>query len=296
MMPRRLATLLGNYPVTAPLLRGEIRSPHVELAFADVPRPAAAFKRVVRNLEFDVSELALVTYLLARAFDKPLVLLPAVVMARFQHPYLVYDATRGVQTPQSLAGKRVAIRSYSVTTAMWIRGLLDAQGTPASSITWLTTEAAHVAEFVDPPNVVTAPAGAELLAMLLAGEVDAAVLAEVPDDPRIKPVFAEPEAAARAWHRATGALQINHMVVVRQSLAANEPNVVREVFRMLAASKTAAGLPVAGTIDTAPLGLDAMRQSLEAAVDCVWRQGMIPRRVGVDELFDDTTRDLRPDQ
>lgn len=291
-MKRRLATLLGSYPLTAPLLRGEIASPRVALDFAQVAKPQLAFKRVVRTHEFDVAELALVTYLLALAHDKPLVLLPAVVMARFQFPYLVYDAARGMQTPESLAGKRVAIRSYSVTTAAWIRGLLEDRGTPSSSITWITSEEPHVAEFVDPPNVARAPAGADPLRMLLSGEVDAAVLGELPTDPRLQPVFADPAAQARAWHAATGALQINHMVVVRRSLCEDEPDVVREVFRLLAASKAAAGLPAADEIDTTPLGLASMRTSLEVAIDYVYRQRLIPRRFAVDDLFDDTTRDL----
>ena len=94
------------------------------LQFADVLSPAAAFKRVVRDLEFDVAELAIVTFLLAKAFGKPLVLLPAVVLGRFQHRFLVYDRERGPLAPGDLRGRRVGIRSYSVTTATWLRGIL----------------------------------------------------------------------------------------------------------------------------------------------------------------------------
>ena len=290
--PRKLTALLGDYPVTAALKRGETRSPSVELAFADVAKPSAAFKRVVRTQEFDVAELAIVTYLVARAHGKPLVLMPAVVMSRFQHPYLVYDAARGVRTPADLRGARIAIRSWSVTTVTWICGLLDELGTPTDTITWLTTEEPHVAEFIDPPNVVRASAGADPLAMLLAGDVDAAIVAAVPDDPRLQPVLVDPDAAAADWHRRTGAIQINHMVVVRPWLSSDEPGVVREVFRMLAASKAAAGLPRPGSVDTVPLGLPAIRHSLELAIDTTWRQGLIADRPQVDELFDDTTRSL----
>src|SRR6266851_5953331 len=117
-------TLLGDYPVTQPLKKGEVKSPSVSLDFADVKTVSTAFKRVVRNLEFDVAELAIVTFLLAKAHGKPFVLLPAVVVGRFQHPYLVGNRERGRLTPGDLNGRRVGIRSYSVTTVTWLRGIL----------------------------------------------------------------------------------------------------------------------------------------------------------------------------
>ena len=135
----KLKTLLGDYPVTAALKKGQVRSDKVEFDFADVKVPSSAFKRVVRNLEFDVAELAVITYLIAKAHGKPLVLLPAVMIARFQHPFLIYNAARGVMKPEDLKGKRVGIRSYSVTTSAWLRGMLAADhGVSADSVTWVT--------------------------------------------------------------------------------------------------------------------------------------------------------------
>jgi len=285
--PRRLTSLLGTYPVTAPLKEGAVRSPLVEFDFADVAKPSSAFKRVVRNLEFEFSELALVTYLIALAHDKPLVLLPAVLFARFQHQYLVHDAARGTLAPGDLAGKRIAVRSYSVTTVTWLRGMIEECGVDASRVTWLTTEEAHVAEFVDPPSVVRAPAGADPLALLREGEADAAILNELPDDPRIKPVFADPAAAAEAWHRKTGAVQINHMVVVKRALARDEPGIVKEAWRMLCASREAASLSGA---DVAAFGWEPNRRNLDVAIDYAYRQRLIPRRFTVDDLLDDATR------
>jgi len=119
--PARLHTLLGDYPGTRALKQGGLRLPLLVLDFADVKLAQTAFKRVVHDLEFEVAELALVTFLIAKAWGKPLVLIPAVVSARFQHPYLVYNAARGPLAPQDLADRRVGIRSYSVTTAVWVR-------------------------------------------------------------------------------------------------------------------------------------------------------------------------------
>jgi 4,5-dihydroxyphthalate decarboxylase len=291
--PVAVRTLLGDYPVTLALKNGELKSPRVSFEFADVKTPSTAFKRVVRNLEFDCAELAIVTFLMAKASGKPLVLLPAVVLARFQHPHLVYNIERGPLAPSDLAGRRVGTRSYTVTTSTWLRGILaNDYGVDIDRVKWVTFEEAHVAEFRDPPSVERAPEGKELMAMLLAGEIDAAILPAVPADPRLKPIIPNPAAAAEAWHGKYRALQINHMVAVKESLSRSEPEAVREIYRLLGESKKAAKLPKPGEFDTHPFGLEANRRSLEVVIDYVHQQKMIPRRFAVEELFDDVTLKL----
>jgi 4,5-dihydroxyphthalate decarboxylase len=240
--------------------------------------PNTAFKRVVREHEFDVAELAIMTFLLARAHGTPYRLLPAVVTARFQHSTLAYNPERGALSPEKLAGKRVGMRSYSVTTATWVRGILaDDYGVDLSKVNWVTFEDPHVAQFRDPPNV-TRVAATDLSAMLLAGEVDAAILAEPPKEGPLKPLIPDVAAAAEAWKKRTGAaLQINHMVTVKDTVS---PARAAEIYEGLKKSREAAGSPAMN-----PFGLDENRRNLEAAVDCIYRQGMIPRRFTVDELF-----------
>lgn len=292
-MNKPVRMLLGDYPLTQALKKGEVTSNAVKLEFADVKTVSTAFKRVVRNLEFDCSELAIVTFLMAKACGKPLSLLPAVVMARFQHPHIVYNMERGPLSPADLAGRRVGTRSYTVTTSTWLRGILaDDYGVDLSRVKWVTFEEPHVAEFRDPPSVERAPEGKELTAMLLAGEVDAAILPAVPTDPRLKPLIPDPPAAAEAWRKKYNAIQINHMVVVKESLSKSDPGAVREIYRLLGESKKAAKLPKPGEVDVNPFGVEANRRNLEVVIDTVYRQGMIPKRFGVDELFDGVTRAL----
>ena len=290
----RLKTLLGDYPTTQALRRGELTSSRVAFEFADVPQVASAFKRTVRNLEFDVSELAIVTYLMARAHGKPYVLLPAVVLGRFQHPFLVYNSARGELRPQDLNGRRVGIRSYSVTTSMWLRGILaNDYGVNIDSVRWVTFEEPHVAEFKDPPSVERAPEGRDLLKMLLEGEVDAAVMRDTHlPDPRLKRLISDPEKAARDWHARNRAIQINHMVVVRDALSKSDPDAVREIYRLLREAKRRAPAPAAGELDMTPFGLEANRRNLEVAIDYVYQQRLILKRFNVNELFDDVSRSL----
>ena len=264
-----MKALLGDYPVTAQFKR---RAP---LEFEDVKPPSAGFKRVVRGLEFDLAELAITTFLMAKAAGKPYRLLPAVVLARMQHGRLVCDARRPV-SPSGLERRRIGVRSYSVTTGMWLRGILaEDHGVDCARITWVTFEEAHVAEFRDPPNVERAPPGAKLEAMLLAGEIDAAVTGDAPiADPRIVPVIPDPEAAALKWRARKGAIQVNHVIAVRPEVDA------APLMALLRESFAAAGNP-----EFNPIGLDANRRNLEVAIDFVHRQGLIPQKYEVEALL-----------
>ena len=267
-----MKALLGDYPVTRQFKQQS------SLEFADVKVPNTAFKRVVRDLEFDVAELALMTFLLAKAHGKPYRLLPAVVTARFQHATLAYNPERGPLAPDRLAGKRVGMRSYSVTTATWVRGILaDDYGVDLDTVRWVTLEDPHVAEFRDPPTATRMPPGTDLTAMLLAGELDAAILAEPPTGGPLRTLIPDPEAAALAWKAKHGAIQINHMVTVKSTVSESQ---AQDIYDELKRSREAAGSP-----EMNPFGLEENRRNLEVAIDCTYRQQMISRRFRVEELF-----------
>jgi 4,5-dihydroxyphthalate decarboxylase len=272
----KLKTLIGDYPVTK-----QFRTRTDRFDFAQFQgNVSTMFKRVVRNLELDVAEMAMMTYLVAKAHGKPYRLLPFVVLARYQHPYLVFDATRNPSlTPERLAGKRVGVRSYSVTTGAWIRSILmEDHGVDISRIEWITFEEPHVAEFRDPPNVQRAPAGKAIDAMLLAGELDAAIMGAIPQDAKLRPLIRDPEAAGRRWTEKHRAIQLNHLVSVKSTVSKAAAD---EVYGLLLESKKAAGDP-----PMLPHGLEANRRNLEVAIDCAYKQNMIPRRFTVEELFE----------
>lgn len=289
----RLKALFGDYPNTRALKSGEVRSPLVTFEFAQVKQAYEAFKPMVREAAFDVGELAIVTFLQARVHGKPYVLMPAVAYARPQHHMIVYNTERGALAPADLPGRRVGVRAYSQTTGAWLRGILRHEyGVDTDRVQWVTFEDPHVAECRDPPGVERAAPGKNPVAMLLAGEIDAAILAQVPDDPRVKPLIPDAQAAARAWSRKHGIVPINHPVVIRESLSRSRPDIVREIYRLLAESKAAAGASPASEPDPIPFGIEANRKGLEMIIGYCAEQRLIPRRLAVDELFDDTTRAL----
>ena len=230
----KLQTMVGNYPNTAALKNGTLKSDLVDFDFAEVKVANNHFKQIVREAKYDLGELAIATYLQAKSYDKPYVLLPAVLVSRGQHHTIAYNAERGPLSPSDLAGKRVGLRAYTVTTATWVRGILaDEYGVDLNKVEWITFEDPHVAEYRDPDRVKRAPAGKELVQMLLGGEIDAAVVGDKIPDPRLKHLIADHEAAAQRWAQQHHGIPINHMVVVRSELSKSRPDVVKEVFRLL---------------------------------------------------------------
>jgi 4,5-dihydroxyphthalate decarboxylase len=279
----RLRTLLGDHAGTSALKNGSIKSDLVGFDFAEYSPTNKGFKPMVREQAFDVSEMAVVTYLMAKSVGKPMVLLPNVVVARFQHAYALYNAKLGTLVPRDLNNRRVGIRSFTTTTGAWLRGILaNDYRVDLNSIHWVTFEDAHVAEFVD--TTVRAPAGKPIIQMLLEGELDA-VLGEKVEQAGLKPLFPDAASEENVWFARHGVVPINHMVVVSQTLSEKHPEIVREVHRLLAESANASP-------DAPRFNADEMRRSLKMIIDFTAQQGLIPRAFAVDELFDDVTRAL----
>ena len=284
----------GTYPQTQALKSGQIKSDRVQLRLTEVNPVYKAFLMMAREQRFDISEMALVTYLQAKAYGKPITLMPATLFGRFQHGTMLCNSERGMLTADNLFGRRIGVRSFAQTTGCWMRGILwKDYGLDLSKVKWVTFEDAHLAEFRDPPGVERAAEGKDMTRMVLEGELDAAIFGgNIPSDPRLKSVIPDPDAAAKEWHHKHGTVPINHMVVVKNSLSQSDPGAVREVFRMLHDSKKAAGLPKPGTIDTLPFGFDAVRPALELMSSYALEMKIVPRCYSVEELFDDTTRGL----
>ncbi len=287
-----LRTNLADYPVTKALKEGAIHSDLVAFDFAGPKIANNGFKPMVRDGAFVAGELAIATYLQAKAFGKKLVALPAPVVSRLQHHTIAYDSRFGDIGPRDLNGKTIGIRAYSVTTVMWVRGILQHEyGVDLNSIRWMTIEDPHVAEFIDPPSCTRVQPGETLEQLLVEGRVAAAVLGDkLPDSSTIKHLIPNPHEAAQAWSERTGVRPINHLFCVHEDLPKERPDVVRDIYRMLIESNAAAPESVRATM--APFGFEANRAGLQMAIHFSMEQGLLPRTLTVEDLFDDVTRNL----
>ena len=292
--PVTLRTNLADYAITKALKSGAVRSDLVNFDFCGPKVANQGFKPMVRERKFDAGELAIGTFLQARVYGKPLTLLPAVVMGRFQHQTALRSTRRPPFAPREAAGKRIGIRSYTQTTGIWVRGILrDEYGVDLNKVTWVCNDDGHLAEYQDPPQVERTPPDAKKVdQMLLDGELDAAILgADLADEPRVTHLIPNPKEAALAWHRKYNTIPVNHLFCVDKDLADARPDVVAEIFHLLKASK-AAMPPSADGIDFHPFGVAALRKPLEMIIRYSVEQQIIPRAFTVDELFDDATRGL----
>jgi 4,5-dihydroxyphthalate decarboxylase len=293
----KLNVMIGEHPTMDALKQGKVKSDLLDLNIYQFKSGEVAhdlFKRVVAG-EFDVAELAIMTFVQAISYGRPLVALPVAVHGRFQHPNLIYNADRGVLAPKDLEGKRVSSRTYSQTTPTWVRGILQNDyGVDIFKIQYTTFEDGHVPDFKEPPNVQRGPKGKKALQMLLDGEIDAAVTAG--DDlkhPKVKPVIPDPAAAGRDWHARTGALMVNHVVVAKSSLSQSNPEAVREIYRLLKESRAAANEPAPKDgVDKRPIGFSANRRNFEIAAQYSERQRLLGRPLKLEDMFDATTRAL----
>jgi 4,5-dihydroxyphthalate decarboxylase len=290
--PVTLYSLLGNHAGTEALKTGRVSSPVAKCEFADVKVINTQFKAMIRDAKYDFGELAIVTYLQGYEHRKPYVLLPATILGRGQHHTIFYNTDRGALSPRDLNGRRVGVRAYTVTTGAWVRGFLaEDYGVDLASITWVTFEDPHLAEYREPANVERAPAGKELKQMLLDGDIDAAILGDVAEQGSLKHLIPDHEAEGKRWARAHGGVPINHMAVIRREIAEARPDVAQEVYRLLKESRAAAALP-SGADDPLRFGVDATRRSLEQVIAYSDQQGLISRRPTADELFADGVRIL----
>ena len=287
-----LRTAIASYPHAVALKDGCVASDRVRLDFEEVNPITRSFRRMVRSFEFDLCEIALTTLAQAHAYGKPIIGLPVVLMRGFHHGALVCLRDSPIRGPADLVGKRVGVRAFSQTTGVWVRGILQSDyGVDPAGMTWVTAEDAHVLEYRDPPNTVRLAAGADLPAMLLAGEIDAGIALTGLDPARVRPVIPDADTAAADWYGRTRAYPVNHAICVRAEFLAAHDWLEAELMDLFTAAKHAARepsaearwVPIVG--DPLPYGLEANRTGIEFCLRYAAEQGLVPRAFAPEELF-----------
>jgi 4,5-dihydroxyphthalate decarboxylase len=283
---------LADSPVTLAMKDGRVTSDLVKPDFCGPKTAHDGFKPMLRNNAFDAGELAIVTYLQAKAYGKPFVMLPAPVVGRFQHHCIGFNKEFGHLNPKDIEGRKVGVRTYAQTTGLWVRGILQHEyGVDLNKVNWVTIDESHLSEYKDPSNCSQLPADASIPQMMLNGELAAAILGnDMPNDPRVERLIPDPFNAAKQWYQREGVIPINHVFVVHENLSKQRPDIVREMYRMISESRKLA--PASATETLPPMGLEANRRGLEMAIEWAFEQKVIPRKITVDELFDETTASL----
>ena len=318
--PLELKIAIATYGHTAALKKGQVPIAGVKPDFVEVKPIIAAFRRMVRDVEFDVCEMAPATYMIAREHGAPFKALPVFIFRRFHHAGLVYRDDAGIRGPKDLEGKRAGVRAYSVTTGIWTRGIMtNDYGVDNSKITWVVDDEEHVQSLVLPPNVEHAPEGKSLVDLMASGDLSAAFTdnagigrAGAPADGwqaggRIKPpeyleMFPDAAKLEAQWFTKTGIYPVHGLIVVKDELIAKHPWLGKALYDAFLESKEiylrqlAAGESVSdkdehyramGKIvgDPLPYGIEANRASIEAMMTYCHQQGLLKKQYSIDDMF-----------
>lgn len=292
---------------------GTVKPKSFDFDFEEVEPLITAFRRMVRGLEFDVCEMALATYICARAHGKPFTALPIFLMRAFHHGAIVHNIDSGVRAPRDLEGKKVGVnRGYTVTAGLWARSILQHEyGVDLNRITWVVSGDDHVADYRLPSNVVPIEKGKKLADMVISRELPAAIGIEV-EDPRVKPLIPDAEEAGFDALRKYGHYPINHTVVVKDDLLNAHPDLAADIFNVFAQAKDIYTARLkSGKIerptksdevyrrvmditgrDPLPYGIAPNRQMLETIIHSALEQNVITHPFRVEELFAQGTHGL----
>jgi 4,5-dihydroxyphthalate decarboxylase len=281
-----LRTVLATSPLSTPLKTGVVTSPHVRLEFVDVLPVHKAFAPMVRQQAYDLCELAIVSCLQAIAYDRTVIMLPIVAASRFQRGCLIGYRQRGVPTPAELAGKRIGVRSYTQTTGMWVRShLTEDYGSSTQSMRWFTRDPAHVEQYRDPSFVQHVPTDKSLPDLLRDGEIDAAILGnDLPRGDEFAPVIPDAAATDLKWWKQHRFMPINHVMVASRDVTRRDPAAVKEACRLLLDAHALNVVPE-GTPSPVVFGFERLREPVRWIIDACVEQGLLPRRLGLEEVF-----------
>lgn len=311
----QLKIAIADHPQTAGIKSGEIPLEGIEPEFITVKPQIGAFRRMVRDHEFDVCELAPTTYIIARAYGAPFVGLPIFVVRRFHHSGLLVRPDAGISTPKDLEGKKVGVRAYSVTTGVWTRQvLIDEFGLDNDKVTWVVDDEEHVTQLKLPANVIQATRPlADMMAdgELVAGFDGAAGIGRTGNPtggwkeveanyPDLFPNAAEIEAE---YYARTQIYPMHGTIVVKDQVLAEHPWVAQSIYKAFdeAKKRWLATLPASTNAgdkkyqalqkivgaDPLPYGIEANRKTIEALEQTAFKQGLTPRRMSMQELFVD---------
>jgi len=308
----KLRTVTRTQGNNRALKDGVVKPRSFAFHFEEVDPLIAAFRRMVRDNEFDICEMAITTYICAKAHGKPMTAVPVFLVRAFHHGAILVNTRAGIRTPKDLEGKKVGVnRGYTVTTGVWARSVLqDEHGVDLSKVTWVLSGDEHVAEYRAPANVVPIEKGKHIGDMLASGDLAAAIGVDL-NAPDVKPLIPNALEAGLAALRQRGHYPINHTVVIKDELIAEHPDLAADVFDAFARAKRQyveelkAGrvqnpteadavhrrvMEITG--DPLPYGIAPNRKVLDELIRHALTQGIITKGVAPEDLFAPATRAL----
>jgi 4,5-dihydroxyphthalate decarboxylase len=317
----------GDYDIVRPLKDGLVRAEGLEINFITINRPPEVHWRMGVHGEFDAAEMSFGSFVAGKGRgDFPFVGIPAFVYRKFRHSCAYVNVDAGISRPEDQRGRRVGVPEWQMTATVWLRGFIqDDFAVRPRDIHWLTgglesSERKEKVALTLPPeiSIENIPSGKNLSDMLVAGEIDALLTAQVPlpyvkRAPQVKRLFEDPRRAETEHFRRTGIFPIMHVMVIREEFYRRHPWLAQSLYKALLESKThcieaiyrndaihsalpwtaqhAEGVRDLMGKDFWPYGVEANRNVLETFLRYSVEQGLTPKRLLVEDLFSKETQE-----
>jgi 4,5-dihydroxyphthalate decarboxylase len=312
-----LTLACGDYESIRALKEGTVKPDGIELTVLTDMTSDIRHWRMIRNQEFDVAELSMSNYLMAKYQGLPFAAIPVFLHRRFRHGFVFLNADKGIAQPTDLIGKKVGLRNFQATANLWIRGILEHEyRVPHRQIQWFKQDDEEV-EWNPPPdlNIQRVSAGRNVENMLVEGELDALIHPEViqpilSKDKRVTRLFPNYRALEIEYYKRTGIFPIMHTTAIRQEIVDKYPWVAINLMQAFEESKKAAYkrmenpriVPLAWFryfleeqeeilgVDPWVYGLgESSRKNLDTLMQYSREQGLLGRKMSLEELFINTT-------
>ena len=308
-----LTLATGDYESIRALKEGTVQPDGIELTVLTDMNSAVRHWRMLRNREFDVAELSMSNYLMAKYVGQPFVAIPVFLHRRFRHGFIFVNSAKGLVKPADLIGRKVGLRNFQATANLWIRGILEHEfGVPHRTINWFKQDDEEV-DWTPPADlrIQRVSAGESVEQMLVEGELDALIHPELiqpilDKDVRVRRLFPNYRDLEMDYYKRTGIFPIMHTTAIKQEIVDKYPWVPINLMLAFEASKQAAYkrmenpriVPLAwfrsfveeqeellGT-DPWNYGLGEVNTiTLETLMQYSIEQGLIGRKMTLDELF-----------
>ena len=291
-MSSPLTTVIGGGPVSSQMKDGSVALPGFELSFVDVNPINRAFRRMTRDLEFDICEMALVTYFTARQYGIPVTAIPVFPGAQFVHGSIVLNR-KLAQTPKDLEGQSIGVRAYTVTPGVWARAILEQEhSVDLDQISYILGDDEHVIEFNQDPEIwrnLSYRMGADLQQQLAEGEFACGLQVPPGDHKHLQPLYENPRAAGIAWFNRNNAIQLSHVICIRNDVLAANPELAIALVEAFANARARhlgdAGEPAFPYEDPMPIGFEQNRASLELLMHHAVNQHVLRRSLELTDIF-----------
>ncbi|KAJ5280246.1 hypothetical protein N7478_005618 [Penicillium angulare] len=309
----------GPYDRMDPLANKVVEPVGIDLNFITINRPREIFDRMIRDLEFDASEMSSSEFICRYAAgERDLCAIPVFPSRAFRHSCIVVNSNI-ISKPSDLNGKKIGVQVYTMTAAVWVRGILQDAGVDLSTITWVEGDLVKPGSHGNPKSEpllrpidrIPNESPKSLSQLLEDGEIAATIGADAPpclgQAPHIQRLFPNIRESEKQYYRRSGIFPIMHLVVIKSEVVEKYPFVPRSLFEAMNEAKNIALRSMSSLStyrymlpfmtsdmdeinelfggDPWPYGIASNRTTLEALVNLLYDQAMISRRIPIEELF-----------